>query len=335
MNAAVDGAVAALASISGLGAGRLRRLFQHHTPDEALAAMNRGMAQLEAFEYLQASVEFEQAVNLAPNWWEAKVNLSVALLNLQGQEEHARAAKILEAVLAKDPKNVALSAAQAEMTAIAAALERDFKIAGPRLAVAGLNPHAGETGLFGDEEETIIRPAIDHLASRGVSVSGPHPPDTIFLAASQGRYDAVVAMYHDQGHIALKLLGMHRAFFGAMVLATCGMQIIHSRAVVHDIALPAGYLPLAVLYGVGYTSVVLVLAAFPFAMLDGTASRGITDRWWQPPELTRRRFHAVVTVLVFGAAVALGGLSYLLVASALRAPELQDMLQALRRRKRA
>lgn len=76
-----------------------------------------------------------------------------------------------------------------------------------RIAVAGLNPHASEGGLFGDEEEKEIIPAIEETKSKGVSVFGPFPPDTIFSRARGGEFDAVIAMYHDQGHIAMKTAG--------------------------------------------------------------------------------------------------------------------------------
>ncbi|MCL1804508.1 MAG: 4-hydroxythreonine-4-phosphate dehydrogenase PdxA [Clostridiales bacterium] len=77
----------------------------------------------------------------------------------------------------------------------------------PRIAVAGLNAHAGENGLFGSEEETSIRPAIAKAAADGYDAEGPIPPDTVFVKAVGGMYDVVVAMYHDQGHIPLKLSG--------------------------------------------------------------------------------------------------------------------------------
>jgi len=79
-------------------------------------------------------------------------------------------------------------------------------IAAPRIAVAGLNPHAGESGLFGNEEEREIMPAVRAARARGLDVSDPQPPDTLFLRASRGEFDIVVAMYHDQGHIPMKLL---------------------------------------------------------------------------------------------------------------------------------
>lgn len=82
-----------------------------------------------------------------------------------------------------------------------------FGIAKPRIAVAGLNPHAGENGLFGDEEINEIIPAINEANALGFTVEGPVPPDTMFVKAVQGKYDGCVAMYHDQGHIPFKLEG--------------------------------------------------------------------------------------------------------------------------------
>lgn len=82
-----------------------------------------------------------------------------------------------------------------------------FGIANPRIAVAGLNPHAGENGLFGDEEIHEIIPAIEEANRNGYNVEGPVPPDTMFVKAVQGKYDGCVAMYHDQGHIPFKLEG--------------------------------------------------------------------------------------------------------------------------------
>jgi len=77
----------------------------------------------------------------------------------------------------------------------------------PRIAVAGLNPHAGENGLFGGEDAEKIRPAVERARQQGLDASGPHPPDTVFSQAKKGRYDIVVVQYHDQGHIPIKLLG--------------------------------------------------------------------------------------------------------------------------------
>ena len=84
---------------------------------------------------------------------------------------------------------------------------KQLGIEDPRIAVAGLNPHSGEDGLFGDEEKTEIIPAIEEARAKGWNVEGPVPPDTVFTKMKGKQYDAVVAMYHDQGHIAVKLVG--------------------------------------------------------------------------------------------------------------------------------
>ena len=92
----------------------------------------------------------------------------------------------------------------------ASALIRDFGIAAPRLAVAGLNPHAGENGTIGHEETEIIAPAIAQLQAEGLTLTGPHAADTLFHASARERYDAVIAMYHDQALIPLKTLAFDR-----------------------------------------------------------------------------------------------------------------------------
>ena len=94
----------------------------------------------------------------------------------------------------------------------------------PRIAVCGLNPHAGEHGLFGKEDEEIIRPTIERAAADGMDVSGPHPADTIFRQAIHlDRYDAIVCMYHDQGHAPMKLYGFERG-----VNVTIGLPIVRT-----------------------------------------------------------------------------------------------------------
>jgi 4-hydroxythreonine-4-phosphate dehydrogenase len=84
---------------------------------------------------------------------------------------------------------------------------KQLGIENPRIGVAGLNPHSGEDGLFGDEEKKEITPAIEEARNKGWNVEGPVPPDTVFTKMKGKQYDAVVAMYHDQGHIAVKLVG--------------------------------------------------------------------------------------------------------------------------------
>ena len=100
----------------------------------------------------------------------------------------------------------------------------------PRIAVAALNPHGGEGGLFGDEEPRIVAPAVAALAAAGLDVTGPLPADTLFLRASRGEFDGVVALYHDQGHIPIKLLGMHRAVNITLGLPLVRTSVAHGTA---------------------------------------------------------------------------------------------------------
>lgn len=98
-----------------------------------------------------------------------------------------------------------------------------FGITHPRLAVAGLNPHAGEHGVIGNEDDDVIAPAVAALCARGINVAGPFPADTIFVRAMRGEFDAVVACYHDQGLIPIKLVA-----FGQAVNVTLGLPIVRT-----------------------------------------------------------------------------------------------------------
>jgi len=98
-----------------------------------------------------------------------------------------------------------------------------FGIPAPRLALAGLNPHAGEDGLLGSEEEEVLRPVVAAARERGVQIDGPFPGDTVFVRAARGEFDAVIACYHDQGLIPVKLLA-----FGQAVNVTLGLPIIRT-----------------------------------------------------------------------------------------------------------
>ena len=93
----------------------------------------------------------------------------------------------------------------------------------PRLALAGLNPHAGEHGVIGDEDELVLRPAVEAANERGIEISGPWPGDTVFARAARGEFDVVIACYHDQGLIPVKLLA-----FGRAVNVTLGLPIIRT-----------------------------------------------------------------------------------------------------------
>ena len=93
----------------------------------------------------------------------------------------------------------------------------------PCLAVAALNPHAGENGFMGQEDETIVKPALEELRNIGVNVTGPFPPDTLFIPGTREKYDGILAMYHDQGHIPFKMLAFDRG-----VNSTLGLPIIRT-----------------------------------------------------------------------------------------------------------
>jgi 4-hydroxythreonine-4-phosphate dehydrogenase len=137
-----------------------------------------------------------------------------------------------------DPLSVVLATVHVSLAEVPALLTRDLMEAtialtakelprfgrpSPRIAVAGLNPHAGEHGLFGREEETAIGPAIAAARGRGIDVAGPFPADTIFVRAVRGEFDVVVACYHDQGLIPVKL-----AAFGRAVNVTLGLPIVRT-----------------------------------------------------------------------------------------------------------
>jgi len=170
----------------------------------------------------------KEAFRLAGLPWSGHTDL---LAHLTGAADvammfHSEALRVVLATvhipLADVPR--ALTAASVEMTIALSARELPrFGIARPRIAVAGLNPHAGEHGLFGREEETAIGPAIEACRRRGIDVSGPFPADTIFVRALKREFDVVVACYHDQGLIPVKLVA-----FGQAVNVTLGLPIVRT-----------------------------------------------------------------------------------------------------------
>jgi 4-hydroxythreonine-4-phosphate dehydrogenase len=127
---------------------------------------------------------------------------------------------------------------EVDLVALLALVDRElcdkFRIDRPRLALSALNPHGGEEGLFGDEETVLLAPAVARARALGVEVSGPHPADTLFARAVRGEFDVVVALYHDQALIPLKLL-----HFGGSVNVTLGLPFVRvspDHGVAYDIA---------------------------------------------------------------------------------------------------
>jgi len=138
------------------------------------------------------------------------------------------------AALSEVPKLITTPKVLTTVELANASLKKYFGIRRPRIAVAGLNPHAGEGGLFGQEDQALIRPAVEQAKASGIQAVGPLPPDSLFHQAYRGDYDIVVAMYHDQGLIPLKMLS-----FGHAVNITVGLPFIRTsvdHGTAYDIA---------------------------------------------------------------------------------------------------
>ena len=170
----------------------------------------------------------KEAFRLAGLPWKGHTDL---LAHLTGAREvamlfYSEALRVVLATvhipLAKVPAALTRESLEATIALTARELPR-FGLAAPRIGVAGLNPHAGEHGLFGHEEETAIAPAIDAARRRGIDVSGPFPSDTVFVRARRGEFDVVIACYHDQGLIPMKLVA-----FGQAVNVTLGLPIVRT-----------------------------------------------------------------------------------------------------------
>jgi 4-hydroxythreonine-4-phosphate dehydrogenase len=154
----------------------------------------------QMFAHLTRHAGFFGEMNVLDNTWMSRVTSHVSLRTALDQITSERIGS-------------ALTLADATM--------RGAGFANPRIAVAALNPHGGENGLFGREEIEIIAPAVAAAASRGIACKGPFPSDTVFLKAFAGEYDGVLSMYHDQGQIATKMKGFNRG-----VTVTAGMQTV-------------------------------------------------------------------------------------------------------------
>ena len=212
-----------------------------------LAAFERGQvsarAGLAAYEAIVAAVEDARAGRIAAIAT-APINkeaFAAAGLPWRGHTDllaHLTAAPRVAMMFLADELRVVLATVHIPLAAVPKALTMDrlvdvielaaselprFGIASPRLALAGLNPHAGEHGVIGSEEGTVLAPAVSRCRERGIDVSGPFPADTIFRRAVHGEFDAVVACYHDQGLIPIKMAAFRRA-----VNVTLGLPIVRT-----------------------------------------------------------------------------------------------------------
>ena len=201
------------------------------------------MAGAAAYDYIKRATELalaseigaivtsainKEALNLAGHHYDGHTGLLAALCNAPGATMMLVAETLrVSHVSTHVPLRVAIERVRPERIVKVLQLTheavRALGVAAPRLAVAGLNPHAGENGLFGDEEQKFIAPAIAEARRLGLDASGPYAGDTVFFRTLRGEFDAAVAMYHDQGHVAAKMLGI---WLGVNV--TLGLPIIRT-----------------------------------------------------------------------------------------------------------
>lgn len=171
----------------------------------------------------------KQAFRLAGLPWSGHTELLSQLTGARpvAMMFHSEALRVVLATvhiaLADVPEALTQASLESVIVLTARELPRLFGVAVPRMAVAGLNPHAGEQGLFGREEERVIVPAIASCGAQGIPVSGPFPADSVFLRATRGEFDVVIACYHDQGLIPVKLVA-----FGQAVNVTLGLPIVRT-----------------------------------------------------------------------------------------------------------
>jgi 4-hydroxythreonine-4-phosphate dehydrogenase len=178
------------AAVRAFRAGRIDALV--FAPLNKQAMKLAGLTEEDEMQYLAAQLAFDgmrSEINAADTLWTTRVTSHVplrAVADLITESGVVDATMLLDRVMRRHLGRA------------------------PRLAVAGLNPHAGEGGLLGTEEVEIIAPAVARAQAAGANVSGPYPADTLFIAARRGDFDGVVTMYHDQGQIATKLLGFEK-----------------------------------------------------------------------------------------------------------------------------
>lgn len=163
-----------------------------YAPLNKQAMKMAGLAQEDEMHYLAYQLSFGglcSEINVGPDLWTTRVTSHVPLRDVADLITDAGvsdAIRLLDDVMSRHRRSR------------------------PRIAVAGLNPHAGEGGLLGREEISVIGPAVQRMRGEGIDATGPYPADTLFIAARRGDFDAVVTMYHDQGQIAMKLMGFEK-----------------------------------------------------------------------------------------------------------------------------
>ena len=206
--------------------------------EAAFEAVRRG----EADALCTAPVSKAQVARVLPGfvghteWLEQRTGTPRSVMMLAG--ERLRIALVTNHLAMARRRRALTPPRIAETLAITwRALQRDLGIPHPRLALAAFNPHAGEQGAFGDEEDRVLRPALALAARRGVRAGGPFPADSVFFRAALGEFDAVVALYHDQGLIPVKLLDAVN--HDPAVNVTLGLPIVRTspdHGVAYDIA---------------------------------------------------------------------------------------------------
>jgi 4-hydroxythreonine-4-phosphate dehydrogenase len=203
----------------------------------ALAALRAGheLAQSKRVTALVTAPVSKEALHLAGEKVEGQTELLGRWCGVERFEMMAIADKLVVMLLTRHmPLVRAIASITTErvldrLDLLDASLKR-FGVARPKLALAGLNPHAGEGGILGSEDEEILRPAVDAAKARGIDVAGPVSPDTVFLAASRGTYDGVLALYHDQAFIPVKLLSHDGGVTAIAGLSYLRVSPVHGTA---------------------------------------------------------------------------------------------------------
>jgi 4-hydroxythreonine-4-phosphate dehydrogenase len=171
-------------------------------------------------ELAKVGFDFPGQTEFVASWCDAAAEDAVMML---AGPQLRTVPMTVHCALAKVPGRLSVELIVNRCRIVDRALKQDFGIASPRLAICGLNPHAGENGLMGREEIEIIAPAIAALRSEGIDATGPHPADTLFAAHLRGSYDVAIAMYHDQALVPLKALD-----FDHGVNVTLGLPIVRT-----------------------------------------------------------------------------------------------------------